>query len=302
MYEFYHYLPVDDSIMQWGMYLTGVGRGVIPSRENYPPSGHPTLYSFNYNRGRVLPEFQLVLITDGGGVFETKETGEIPVKDNTFFILFPDTWHRYKPDDDTGWKERWISFNGTIAHSLMEGEYLSPKSSIFYLSKTSPVIKEFDKFLNAIHKAPSENTILQSLKTMAFLSSIIEITSENKKESNSISKQQSIHECDALVSMVLDLIWTQSHRPISIDWILKQVPASRRTLERRFQEFCGHTIHDEIIKCRLSRAKRILCETDMPIKSVAYLSGFSCLERMRCAFKQNVGVTPSEFRKISTDL
>ena len=36
--------------------------------------------------------------------------------------------------------------------------------------------------------------------------------------------------------------------------------------------------------CRVSRAKRLLSETDLPIKTVAYLAGFTCQERMRVTF------------------
>ncbi len=294
MYEFYHYLPVNDDIMQWGMYLTGVGRGVIPSKDKYPPAGHPTLYAFSYQRGRILPEFQMILITEGEGVFESKQTGKVVIKPNTFFILFPDTWHRYKPDGDIGWKERWISFNGTIAHHLLDQGYLNPGKPVYYLSESSKVISIFDSFLDGVHEKPTENNIVRSLKTMALLSSIMEIIGNDYVNEPLFLNSPSAS--DPLVRSVLDMIWAHSHRPLSIESICKQVPASRRTLERRFQEVCGHTIHDEIIECRLSRAKRLLRETNMSVKTVAYLAGFNGIERMRSAFKKVTGLSPSEFR------
>ena len=300
MYEFYHYLPVNDIIMQWGLYLTGVGRGVIPSKDKYPPAGHPTLYSFNYQRGRVLPEFQIILITDGYGTFESKQSGQVQIKPNTFFMLFPDVWHRYKPDEKTGWKERWISFNGIIAHLLIEQGYFTPNNSVSHITDSPQLISTFDHFLNNVHKKPTENTIIRSLNTMALLSSIVEIIGNDTTSDNLPQSNNRLTTSDPLIESVLDLIWAHSHRPLSIDSIIKQVPASRRTLERRFQQLCGHSIHDEIIECRLSRAKRLLCETQMPIKTVAYLSGFSCLERMRCAFKNKFNLSPSEFRKLNS--
>ena len=90
MNEFYHYLPVSDTVMKWGIYLTGCGRGEIPSGQHYPPPGHPTLYSFQYDRGRILPEFQMILITDGKGVFESSNTDQVEILPNTFIMLFPD--------------------------------------------------------------------------------------------------------------------------------------------------------------------------------------------------------------------
>lgn len=65
--DLYHYLPVNDAAMQWGVYVTGAGRSTIAAGVEYPPAGHPRLYDFQWARGRVLPEFQVILLTDGRG-------------------------------------------------------------------------------------------------------------------------------------------------------------------------------------------------------------------------------------------
>ena len=297
-YEFYHYLPVEDRIIELGLYLTAVGRGIIPSKEHYPPVGHPTMYTFNYLQGRILPEFQIILITDGKGVFESKQTGEIAIESGTLILLFPDVWHRYKPDDQTGWKERWISINGVIVHELMDQGYLSPDRAVQQLSEPEHLISTLDTFLDQIHRNPFENTLITSLSTMAFLSKIIESIGIGKTVARKqFNKSPAKVSKDKLVNSVLDMIWTQSHRPISINYILKQVPASRRTLERRFQKAQGQSIHEEISNCRLARAKRLLTETHLPVKTVAYLSGFSQREKMRRTFIKILRTSPSEFRK-----
>ncbi len=48
---------------------------------------------------------------------------------------------------------------------------------------------------------------------------------------------------------------------------------------------------------RLSRAKRLLADTDSPIKAVAYLAGFPSRERLRLAFLTHEGMPPSEYRE-----
>ncbi len=301
MYEFYHYLPVDDSIMKFGLYLTGVGRGVIPSMDNYPPVGHPNMYAFDYHRGRILPEFQMILITDGQGIFESKKTGQVSIEPSTLIILFPDIWHRYKPDEQTGWKERWFSINGVIIHQLMELGLIHPSHAVQQLSEPEHLISIFDHFLDRIHRNPAENSVTTSLSTMAVLSEISELIgpyehsmAEAKKQHNNNKVKYSK---DDLVNSVLKIIWTQSHRQFSVDSILTQLPVSRRTLERRFQKFHGHSIYEEIIQCRLSRAKRLLKETHLPVKTVAYLSGFKCAELMRRSFERVLSQPPSEFRQ-----
>ncbi len=113
---FFHYLPVSGDAMRWGIYVTGAGRGVISVGQEYPPASHPSLYRLDWRRGRTLPEFQVILIAEGHGVFESAQTGVRRVDPGTLLFLLPDVWHRYRPDVATGWTERWLSFNGELAH------------------------------------------------------------------------------------------------------------------------------------------------------------------------------------------
>lgn len=297
MNEFYHYLPVEDFVMRWGLYLTGAGTAIIPAGTDYPPEGHPGVYDFLWDTGRTLPEFQIILITGGHGIFESKRTGEVVIQPNTLMMLFPDIWHRYRPDKQTGWTERWISLNGTIPHHLMEQGYFNPNKAICQLHDMTQLISVFDCLLDRIHEKPTENTLLTSLSAMPFITEVIEKTGGDVLPNARSYEENIIAANDPLVASALDLIWTHSHRSISVDYLLSQLNANRRTLERHFRKVCGHSIYDEIMQCRLSRAKRLLCETHLSVKTVAYLSGFGHPERMRYAFEKGLGQSPSKFRK-----
>ena len=56
---------------------------------------------------------------------------------------------------------------------------------------------------------------------------------------------------------------------MSVNDIARQLPVTRRTLDRRFADAVGHSVLEEINTCRLSRAKRLLKATDLPVKIVA---------------------------------
>lgn len=49
--------------------------------------------------------------------------------------------------------------------------------------------------------------------------------------------------------------------------------------------------------CRVSRAKRLLSETDLPIKMVAFLAGFTSQERIRVTFLKQDGGSPAQCRR-----
>jgi len=296
-YEFYHYLPVNDDTMRWGIYVTGAGRGRIPVGAHYPSEDHPSLYGFDWHRGRTLPELQLILITNGQGMFKSEATHEIPVAPNTLIILFPGVWHSYHPDRSTGWHERWISLSGETTHRLMNLGLMSPEKAVQPVNHVTELTQAFDSLLDRIHTNPLENSILLSLRAMNLIAEVIEQTMDEPLPSASQASDRTKYVSDTLVAQAMDLIWTHSHRPLSVNEVAEHLPCTRRTLERRFAAEHGHAILEEINACRLSRARRLLRETDLPIKLIAPQAGFTSRERMRIAFQDKEGCSPAQYRK-----
>jgi transcriptional regulator GlxA family with amidase domain len=120
---------------------------------------------------------------------------------------------------------------------------------------------------------------------------------EGSSDPGEISHRLAAHQNDPIVQRALEIIWKQSPFPASVNDIARQLPVTRRTLDRRFVEATGHSVLEEINFCRLSRAKRLLTQTDLPVKTVAHLAGFSSTERMRVLFVEREGVSPISFRK-----
>jgi len=295
--DFYHYLPVNDAAMRWGIYVTGAGRAVIPPGQEYPSPGHPSLYQFEWNRGRMLPEFQIVLISEGRGLFESHETGEIEITPDSILFLVPGVWHRYRPDLKTGWKERWVSFNGEIAHRLMRLKLIHPARAVQPSRQPRQLARAFDRVLERIHAHPAQNSILLSMPAMALVALAIEQATGEAPQPGDQATLRLDHLDDPVVVRTLELIWTHSHRGLSVDQIARQLPVTRRTLDRRFQAATGRSVLEEIHNCRLSRAKRLLTETDLPVKTVAYLAGFPSAERMRVLFLQTEDISPFDYRR-----
>ncbi|MBV8879307.1 MAG: substrate-binding domain-containing protein [Planctomycetaceae bacterium] len=101
---------------------------------------------------------------------------------------------------------------------------------------------------------------------------------------------------DPVVSAALRSIWTRSVRPVGVRAVLEDVPTSRRTLERRFREALGRTLHDEIRRAHVERSKRLLVESREPLKVVAARSGFRDAPQFSRVFRASEGLTPQEYR------
>lgn len=101
---------------------------------------------------------------------------------------------------------------------------------------------------------------------------------------------------DPDVSAALRYIRAHACEPIGVKHVLHVVPLSRRSLESRFLKLLGRTPHEQILHCRVERAKQLLCDTDLPIKSIAPLVGVGTPEYLSVLFSRMLKTSPSAYR------
>lgn len=312
----HHYLPVDDEAVRWGFYVTCTGRALTPETPDLPYGVHPEMYMFDYDpvpkeslkarspkaSGRILPEFSVIFITDTHTVFESNETGVIEFDGPTLLFLFPGVWHRYRPvGSDKNWMtSRWLGFNGDIAYRLLDRIRVTPDTAVRPAGHPARLAVSFDRLIDRVAANPAASPVILSLYAMELLAEILDsahslagdVVPGKAKPSKEVRAPQ-----DDLVANILDLIWTGSHRGLTMEQLCESVGANRRTMERRFREARGHSLLTEMNLCRCRRARHFLEVTDLPVKNVAWLAGFSNTEHMRVAFLNFERMTPTQYRK-----
>ena len=102
---------------------------------------------------------------------------------------------------------------------------------------------------------------------------------------------------DPLVAKAMTFIRAHFRGPIQEVDLEKTFDVSRRMLEHRCQRSLGCTPAAEIRRTRLEFCKRMWLESDLPIAAIAAQSGFNHPEVMIRAFRRELGVTPSQFRR-----
>jgi len=102
---------------------------------------------------------------------------------------------------------------------------------------------------------------------------------------------------DQNVALALRYIRHFACQGINVQDVLKKVPLSRRVLESRFRKLLGRTPHQELIRLRIARVRQLLIETSLSLSEIASRVGFEHVEYLSVAFKREVGLSPSEFRR-----
>jgi AraC-like DNA-binding protein len=297
--SFFQYLPINQENIRWGLYLTGAGVCRVEPDCPYPPKGHPDVYDFNWTAGRVLPEYQILWIAEGRGLFESAPTGSVPLVAGNILLLFPGLWHRYRPDPETGWKEYWLSWNGENLYRLQRQGLLSPSRAVLTAQNPEHIRRAFERIFEQVRSHPAENSSVLS----AFAMEVLALAVQNEqKAAVPHTGQKSVAVCpehaidDPVVFNALQLIWNHSYRDFRVEDIVKKLPMTRRTLERRFRRSLGHSVGAEITRCRIERAKHLLINTTLPIKHIALAVGYAGADRLAKAFQQATRQTPTAFR------
>jgi LacI family transcriptional regulator len=102
---------------------------------------------------------------------------------------------------------------------------------------------------------------------------------------------------DDMLASAVRYIKEHSHERIQVNDVLRQVPISRRALEKGFRKCLRRSPAEEIRRARIDHAVQLLCDTSWAMPRIAAACGFDRPELMTRAFRRELKVTPSEFRR-----
>jgi len=296
--DYFRYVPLRQRDLDWGLYVTGAGcTSMPPGYQSYPVVPHPRTYDFSWKTGRTLPEYQAIYVTWGRGEFESTPTGRVEIGPGTVFLLFPDVWHRYRPSPDTGWDEYWVSFAGDTMDRLVERGFFSAERAVLTTGVEEAILGPFRSLLDRLRGEVTGFPHLIAADTIEILAAILATAGSTSPELVAKGPREVATVADRLVADTLRLIWDQSQRDLTVADLERQLPVTRRSLERRFREALGHTIHEEITRCRLERARRLLVKTDLSVKEVAAAAGFPSPDNMGRVFRRLEGTSPQAYRR-----
>jgi LacI family transcriptional regulator len=102
---------------------------------------------------------------------------------------------------------------------------------------------------------------------------------------------------DPFLAKAITAIYEGAAGPLSVDDLLKVVPLSRASLERRFRQFLNRTPLQEIRRVRIAHVRQLLMATDLPLKDIASRCGYSAASRLIESFQQETGQSLSSYRR-----
>jgi AraC-like DNA-binding protein len=289
MMNYYKYLPTSSEDERWGMHVLNTGCNKIDKHVAYPSPEHPAHHYFNWNKGRIMDEYQIIYITKGGGVFESINGGEQLIKQGTVIFLFPGEWHRFKPDSQTGWDEFWVGFKGDIIENIVHQNFIGKENAVLEIGLHETIIQ---LFLTIIEKTKAERTGYQPLVSGIVMYLLGEI--------HSLTKQQRFFGEDmteSIINKARIIFRTNIDQDISMEKIAEELNVSYAWFRKAFKTYTGIAPNQYLLQLKIEKAKMLLLDHSKTIKEIAFGLNFESAFYFSKLFKEKTGVSPELYRK-----
>jgi AraC-like DNA-binding protein len=285
--SFSRYFPASPRDRKWGLYVTTFGETRIGAGQPYPPAGHPKGYHFDWTKGRVLNCHALVYISKGRGLFESKRYPATVVEAGNVMLLFPGVWHRYRPDEQTGWAEHWLGFDGDVIRRWAKGAFFSPASPIF---KTKNEDRWFALFSELTTFIKLDVPALQQIMA-GFTAQIMGLLYAGHQAGVSGGDQAL-----SIVQKAIARMRSEMGSGLNAQSLARELNISYSSFRHTFHQHTGSSPHQYLLELRLARARNLLEQTALTIKEIAQQAGFEDEHYFCRFFKLKTGMTPGQWR------
>lgn len=286
--RFRKYLIHSSDTSQLPVLLSNAGCTTIGPGEDYPPGDHPFSYWFSWDIGRRLREFQLVFITGGGGVFESEHAGIHAIHESTVFLLLPGEWHRYRPNQETGWQEMWVGFGGRQAPDFVRTFGLTLSAPLRSVAGDLHFHALFQRLLLLVEEEMSGYQD-HALALLAYIGSYLGFSALNNRYSELGIPPLVQHMQRALRSDVANTF--------NVADFCSKSGVSYSFGRRAFKIYTGMSPGQYRLQARLEEAKQMLAFSSLTIKEIAYKLGFESEQYFSRIFRKKSGCAPGLWRR-----
>ncbi len=283
--KYFNISPHDEA---WGVVVTTVGSQLIPPNSSYPLSKHPDSYVFNPGKGRILKEYQLIYISKGSGYFESASCKKQRIEAGTVILLFPNEWHTYEPDKNTGWYEYWVGLKGVHMDERTKNGFFSPKSPVYHLGFNSTIIGLFEDIANYAKEEKSGYQQIISGIVVYILGTVY-----YKNKHLKLNDSFAINKIDDARNIMRQGIESN----ISPEEIAERLGVSYSWFRKMFKLYVDVSPAQYQQNLKYLRAKELLDTTDLTITEIAYKLSFENTSQFSTFFRKKEGIPPLQYRK-----
>lgn len=289
--SFFRYVTSSSRDMAWGIYCIDAGAVEIKPGDPYPYKAdrHPAPYTSRWGKGRVLNEFQFLYIARGGGIFRTR-SGETSLQEGSFVVLVPGAWHWYRPNEETGWIEYWVGFDGDYPRLLQERGFLGKEPRVFDIGAQEGVIAHFNRIIDGVqYERPGYQQIVSSLIPLIYA------------EVSSLASRSTIEAGGRdLFERITFIFEANIYGTLDMESLAADLNLNYASFREDFKSYTGLSPYQYFLQMKINRAKELLLDGGLSVKEISYKLSFQNPYYFSRLFKRKTGVAPSQWNGIET--
>ena len=281
------YLIAKESDFDWGAVISTVGIQETPAGASYPYGDHPKEYIFTVDKGRVLRDFHILYILKGRGWVTTAHCPKTHLRAGDAVIIFPDEWHSYAPDRETGWTEAWIDFSGDFSNRIIQHHHFDINHPVLRVGISDTICNAFNKAYEVAHdEQPAHQQQLGGF--VALIVSYIYAKSKQQPYKNNPDTDH--------INLARRYMRENLSRALSMEDVAREVGMGYSKFRKVFRNYTGFSPAQYFLNLKLEKAKDYLSNTRLSCKEIAFRLGFDSASYFNKMFRQRHGITPVDFR------
>ena len=259
-----------------GLYMTDIGY--------YP---HAALHSRERRKGS--PQHILIYCIKGEGWYHLNDQRYI-VKPNQAVILPANVAHRYGTDAANPWTIYWLHFTGSRAHHFLH--FLQPENNVspITVSPQPDRFALFDDMLSHVEMSYNMDSIVYANSSLARF-----LTTFNSAAYN----PNPVHPAgDDPISQTIAFMKENLSRSLKLEELAGVAGMSASHYSAVFREKVQSAPINFFTFLKIQEACRLLENTQLRIKEVAYQIGYGDPYHFSRVFANVMGVSPRDFRRL----
>lgn len=226
----------------------------------------------------VRDQYIIHYVLSGKGTFNGNS-----VEKGQGFLIVPGMYEEYYPDETQPWSFLWIISDDPAMQYFFNYHNTNTATGIFKFHNLY-LIDTVAQCLKSSSNSFSSSTQLSELFLHIFHSCITSSSAYH----NSVTK--------SYFEFSVNYIKTNLHLPISVNDLCKATGITQPYLYRIFKQAEGCSPKQYILNCKLTEAKRLLVQTELPISQVAASVGFQSVLDFSKFFSAKTNTSPTAYR------
>ena len=238
-----------------------------------------------WDNGRVLHEWQIILVESGGGIVEFHRR-KFSVRKGSLIVLPPGCWHRYRPNADADWTTLWIGFGGDLADRLIGGAGFNPRGDVRDVPASCRFHALLADLVSDILESRRVGVYSAAARIPAVVAALLDGGDDEEPDS---AASDTIHRAQ-------EYMLEHCGETIDFEALSASLGMTYRSFRYMFAKETGTSPLQYQLNVKLARANALLKASDIPVAEIAETLGFNSTWYFSHFFKRHADVSAAEYR------